>query len=53
MTIIVACEGQLTPVVVVFKVLSGFFFTVGGPDACLQQKLNEDLHAQELQVSSN
>lgn len=26
MTIIVACEGQLTPVVVVFKVLSGFFF---------------------------
>lgn len=29
MTIIVACEGQLTPVVVVvFKVLSGVFFSL-------------------------
>lgn len=45
MTIIVACEGQLTPVgVTVFNILSAFLlwsFSISGPDACLQQKLNK------------
>lgn len=57
MTLTVACEGQLTPVgVTVFNIFSGFLlqvFSISGPSACLQQKLNKDLQTRELEVSRN